>query len=130
MSAPNYELIQPVTAKGVLVLKLVGPDLQDEETADKLQQELLSVVDDFSADRVILDFQKIRFLSSVSFKPLLHLRKKLLEREGRMILSGLSSPVGDIFYTTRMVSSSGSSAAPFEFEQHLAVAIDRIQRPS
>src|SRR6266508_955839 len=98
MTEPNYSLFESRTEKGVLVLTLRGPDLQDEETATKLLKELLAVVDEFEADRAVLDFEQIKFLSSVAFRPLLHLRKKLQERNGRMMLSGLSPVVGDILY--------------------------------
>jgi anti-anti-sigma factor len=127
MSEPPLRHTTIRTEQGVLVLTITAMELQTEPTADTLLQEMLAAVEQHAAGRVVIDLQNIKYISSVAFRPFLFLRRKLQETGGRMILCGLSSVVGDVFYTTRMVSRDGSFAAPFEMEADAAAAIVRLQ---
>ena len=104
--------------------------LQNERAAEELLQELVAMVDHYRSRRVVVDLRNIEYLSSVAFRPLLNLRRKLQETDGRMILCNLSNMVGDIFYTTRLVSPSGSFDALFEMEPDLPAAITALTRNS
>jgi anti-anti-sigma regulatory factor len=72
--------------------------------------------------------QKVKILSSVAFRPLLRLRSKLQESGGQVILCGLTPVVGDIFYTTKMLSPGGSYQALFQIEADVAAAVNRLNR--
>src|SRR5881296_289182 len=100
MPEPQYRQLTATVTENVLVLTMTMAELQDERVADALLQELLDVLDQFGVYKVALDMARIKFLSSVAFRPLLRLRTRLRETGGSMILCGLTSTVGDIFYTT------------------------------
>jgi anti-anti-sigma factor len=127
MAENQYRHLTARVEETVLVLTITETALQDEAVADGLLQELLDALAQ-SALNVVVDMHNLKYVSSVAFRPLLRLRGKLQESGGRMILCGLTPAVGDIFYTTRMLSPSGSFVAPFQMEPDLAAAVDRLKR--
>src|SRR5690349_8850127 len=116
MSDPNEQILTSRVEQGVLVISFVTRQIQDENTAEAVLQQLTALIEQTRASKVVIDFQSIKYISSVAFRPLLNIRRKLHDSGGRLILCGLSSVVGDLFYTTRLVSPTGSFAAPFEME--------------
>jgi anti-anti-sigma factor len=130
MSDPHGQLLTSRVEQGVVVISFVARQIQDEKTAEAMLQQLVTLVDDLHARKVVIDFQNIKYISSVAFRPLLSVRRKLHESGGRLILCGLSSVVGDVFYTTRLVSSGGSFAAPFEMERDVPAAIAKLNSES
>src|SRR5690349_8639259 len=128
MAEPQYRHVTGRIDQGVLVLTITETELQEEKLADAILQELLDAVTHFAVHKVVVDMHNLKYLSSVAFRPLLRLRGKLQETGGRMILSGLTPMVGDIFYTTKMLSPTGSFQAPFQMEPDVAAAINRLNR--
>ena len=110
----------------VLVVAFITRQIQDERTAEAILQNLTALIDQYRAGKVVIDLQNIKYVSSVAFRPLLNIRRKLQVSGGRLVLCGLSQVVGDVFYTTRLVSKDGAFAAPFELEPDAAAAIARL----
>jgi anti-anti-sigma factor len=128
MAEPQYHHLTANIDQNVLVLTITETELQDENLADALGEELLDAVTEFTVSKVVIDMQRLNYMSSVAFRPLLRLRSKLQETGGRMILCGLSPVVGDIFYTTKMLNTSGVFEAPFQMEADVAAAVNRLNR--
>jgi anti-anti-sigma factor len=126
MPESPYRYLTPSVEQGVLVLTLTTSELQDEKVTGALHQEFMAAVEHYRPRKVVVDLHQLRYVSSVAFRPLLSLRKKMLENGGRLMLCGLSSVVGDVFYTTRMVGSTGNFSAPFELEADVAAAVARL----
>jgi anti-anti-sigma factor len=126
MPQTNYRYLTSRVESNVLVITLTVPQLQDEAMAQAIQDELLAAVGVSVRSNVVVDLQNIRYVSSVAFRPLLRLRRELQDSGGRLILCGLTRVVGDVFYTTRLVSADGSFVAPFEMETDVAAAIARM----
>jgi anti-anti-sigma factor len=123
------EFPAPITSRvdrGVLVITIEGSELQDEKTAQQVQGAMDDALESTGCRWVVLDLQNLRFISSVAFRPLLNLRRALTDKQGGMILCNLSKIVGDVFYTTRMVSLDGSVGAPFRIESDVASAVARL----
>jgi anti-anti-sigma factor len=87
---------------------------------------MLSEVDRAGVNRVVIDLQHARYLSSVAFWPLLSLRRQLIDAGGRLIICGLSGDIEDIFMTTKMISPGGEVDAPFEVAPDAAAAMARL----
>jgi anti-anti-sigma factor len=128
MAEPQYLHLTGRLDQDVLVLTITDTELQNEKLADALLHELLDAVTQFAAHKIVIDMQRLKYISSVAFRPLLRLRGRLKETGGRMILCGLTPVVGDIFYTTKMLSPSGSFEAPFQMEADVASAIGQLNR--
>jgi anti-anti-sigma factor len=126
MSQPSYRHLQCRQEQGVLVLAMTRSELQGEEIATELRHEMLQALDEFKPQNVIVDFTPIQYISSVAFWPLLSLHRKLQETGGRVTVCGLNSTVGDVFFSTRLVSPTGAFAAPFGVEPDVATALAHL----
>jgi anti-anti-sigma factor len=111
--------------QGVLVLTVLRRQIEGEDIATGLKEELLATVARHGANKVVLDLKNTCYVSSIAFWPLLALRRQLADNYGRLIICGLTGAVHDIFTTTRMVSSAGASSSPFEMapDRESAVAL-------
>jgi anti-anti-sigma factor len=111
--------------RGVLVLTILRRQIEGEDLALGLKEELLSTVASFGANKVVLDLSQTRYVSSIAFWPLLTLRRQLAEQDGRLIICGLTGAVHEVFTTTKMVSSAGALNTPFEMaaDREAAVAL-------
>jgi anti-anti-sigma factor len=122
-SAKPY--LEPSIERGVLVLTILRQQIEGEDLALGLKDELLATVAHHDLPKVVLDLKNTRYVSSIAFWPLLALRRQLGERGGRLIVCGLTGAVHEVFSTTKMVSSAGSLNAPFEMapDRESAVAL-------
>lgn len=118
--------LESAVESGVLVLTVTRRQIEGEDVATDLKDELDSAVTRHAAKLVVLDLSRCRYVSSIAFWPLLALRRRLADQEGRLIICGLTGPVYDVFATTKMVSSSGTTAAPFEMAPDRSSAIARL----
>jgi anti-anti-sigma factor len=126
MAEPHYQHLNASVDGNVLVLTITDRELQDARLADALGEEFLDAVAQFGAHKIVIDMRNLEYMSSVAFRPLLRLRSNLQKSGGRMILCGLTATVGDIFYTTKMLSKSGLFEAPFQTEADVAAAVERL----
>ena len=126
MAEPVYHYVKPHIEQGVLVLTILPSQLQGDEMADGLRQEMLAAVAAHGADKVAVDFRNVEYLSSASFRPLLSLRRKLSESDGQLMLCGMCDDVAEVFYVTRLVSTTGSTSAPFLMEPDESRAVRRL----
>jgi anti-sigma B factor antagonist len=112
--------------QGVLVLTITARQIEGELIAGTLSNELQAAVAEAGCSMVVIDLGQIQYISSVALGPLLKLRRTIRDEGGQMILCNLSRSVGDVFYTTRLVSSSGDFTAPFEIAPDVPTAVARL----
>ena len=129
MAEAQYRLFRVNPEGDVLVLTLTEQQVEGDAIAQALQRELLAAVTAADARKVVVDFQNVHYISSVAFSPLLALRRHLNGQKGRLVVCGLNPMVGDIFYTTKMVSPTGTFAAPFEMQPDVPAAVAVLKTP-
>jgi len=117
--AEKLDYLERDVEHDILVLTITRRQLEGDEVAQGLKEELLRAVAESGLYRVVLDLKNTRYVSSIAFWPLLHLRRHLGEHGGKLLLCGLTGAVHDVFTSTKMVTSSGAVNAPFE------TAVDR-----
>ncbi len=110
MSEPRYRYLKTRTERGVLVLTPTPSRLEGDELAQQLTDDMLAAVAHVDAKRVVVNLEHVAYLTSANFRPLLALRKKL-GPDGRVVLCSLTKTLLDIFETTKMVGSGGSSSS-------------------
>jgi anti-anti-sigma factor len=113
-----------------IVLTVTEPQLQGDPISEQLRADLLNALERSRARNVVLDFQNIKFVSSVAFRPLLSLHRHLKEQGGRLVLCGMSERVAEVFHVTRLVSTAGTLAAPFELQADVPAAIASLYQSS
>ncbi|GIW79838.1 MAG: hypothetical protein KatS3mg105_1645 [Gemmatales bacterium] len=114
--------------RGVVVLTLLTPQLQSDELAKSVHQELMLSVASIDEPRVVLDFEAVKTISATGLRSILNFRKYIRQRQGRLLLCGLSFEVADVFFTTRVVSTSTSSIIPFAISPDKATAVSHLNQ--
>jgi anti-anti-sigma factor len=118
------------TTDGIWVLTFRDSQLHGDELAEALRQELLALVTESGAKKMVLDLRNVQYLSSVAFRPLLSLRRKLVDTGGQMVLCNLSPEVEEVFHAVRLISTSRSSPAPFDVQPDVPAAIAHLKAVS
>jgi anti-anti-sigma factor len=127
MVANSLKYLQCSTVDGVLVLTLLPAEMQGDELADALRQELLAAVAQVGAKKVVLDFQNVKYLGSAGFRPLLSIHRYLRESGGQMLLCNLGEQVEEVFRVTHLINPNKSSS-PFEQATDVAAAVVQLNR--
>jgi|SRR6516165_3206603 anti-anti-sigma factor len=123
MEAPQLRHLLIRDEQGVLVMTLTEPNLQGDKLAKSLRQELLTAITAGESHKVVLDFQRVKSLSSEIFRPLITLRHRLEETKGRLVICGLSPDVTRAFSATRLMSSVRSSTSSFQVKPDVDAAV-------
>jgi anti-anti-sigma factor len=126
MMEPTYDHLQCRVERGVLVLTLLEAELRTDALVDAVRDELFEAVGRHATGKVVLDLQRVRYLASAGFQPLLTLHRKLQQEGSRMVLCGLSPVLSEVFRVTKLLRGGGAVAAPFESELDVAAAVERL----
>jgi anti-anti-sigma factor len=130
MSEPPFHYyLQSRVDQGVLVLTIWEKQMRGDDLADAMRQELLMAVDHYGITKVVLNFEKVEYLSSAGIRPLLGLHRYLKEKNGRMVLCNLPPAVRDTLTTLRLIGTSRSSAIPFQMATDVPSAVAALTRP-
>jgi anti-sigma B factor antagonist len=78
------------------------PALTDARVIETLGTEIIALVDKQARRQIVLDFGRVRLLSSRMLGMLISLYKKSAAIKGRVILCGLAPALMEIFTITRM----------------------------
>src|SRR5262245_42249726 len=78
---------------GVTVLEVEGRI--DSVTAPDFEARLLAALD--SAHRLVLDLRELLYISSAGFRVLYRAVTRAKEKNGKLVLCGLSATVGELF---------------------------------
>ena len=84
MSTPEFRHIRTCMVDNVAVAEVLTKDLVGPELAGELEAELRLVVEQDWAQRLVVNFDRVRFLSSTGFAALLRVAT-LAKNEGRQI---------------------------------------------
>jgi anti-anti-sigma factor len=126
MSEPTYHHLQHHVERGVLVVTLLEAELRTEGVVEAVRHELFDVVARHGTGKVVLDLQKVRYVASAGFHPLLSLHHKLQDEGSRLVLCGLSPILSEVFRVTKLVRGAGAATAPFESEADVPAAVARL----
>jgi anti-anti-sigma factor len=126
MSEPQQQHLKAALDQGVLVLTVLNSQLHGDALAESIRQEALDMVEQTGATRVAVDLRFVKSMSSAAFRPLLSLRRRLQELNGRLVLCGMNPDIAHVFQVTRLVGTGPS--APFVSEPDTAAAIARLRQ--
>jgi anti-sigma B factor antagonist len=100
--------------QGLAVLAISGRI--DATTSEQLKQKLLATIGD-RAIRLVLDFARVEFISSIGLRVLVVTAKRVAAVRGKMVFCGLAGPVREVFELAGF-----TSVVPFFPDQAGAVA--------
>jgi len=87
--------LRHTTRKGVRVIKALDSVVVGHDNAKRFESEILAEIGDESL--VVLDVSRIDFFESDGIESLLEFERRMADKNGRFVLSGLNEAVRDIF---------------------------------
>jgi len=97
-----YRRIETSEVRGVTVVNFVERKILDAAQIQELGEELLHLVDDDGNKDVLLDFDKVEFLSSAALNKLIILDKKIKAKSGQLRFCNLMPEIREVFVITRL----------------------------
>ena len=102
MSQPARPYLRVRVVNGVAVVYFLDNDLQPEAIVRGAAAQLSGLLTTEGYDKILLNFDGVRFLSSEMIAEVLRLHKKLAQSKGRLKLCGLASGVREIFRVSKL----------------------------
>jgi anti-sigma B factor antagonist len=84
------------------VITFTNEKILEEKDIRNLQESIIPVIEQSEKIHLILDFQKVQFLSSAVLGLLLRTSKKVYERDGQLRLCNINQKIYEIFRITRL----------------------------
>lgn len=100
MASAGRLLIQSV--RDVTVVNFSDASILDTQQVQDIGEELYALVDKYARRKVVLDFEKVRFLSSSALGVLITLRKKADQIKGKVVLCNLRDEIRKVFKITNL----------------------------
>jgi anti-anti-sigma factor len=88
--------------RDVTVVTFNETSILDTLQVQQIGEELFQLVDAKTRTKIVLDFAKVRMLSSSALGVLITLRKKASEIKGRIVLCGLRPDLRKVFKITNL----------------------------
>ena len=88
--------------RDVTIVNFNDPSLLDMMQVEQIGKELHKLVDERAYKKILLDFTKVKLLSSSALGVLITLQKKAREIKGRVVLCGLRPELRKVFKITSM----------------------------
>jgi anti-anti-sigma factor len=86
----------------VIVVRFGDHQMLDELTVKKISEELYDIADRADCKHLVLDFSGVLGFSTLMLGKLLVLRKKMLSKEGRLVLCDLGPEVEDVIVAMKL----------------------------
>jgi anti-anti-sigma factor len=128
MADEGYSHLTCRTDRGVLVLEVGLNELHGDEATEALSADLSRAVAGVEAPRVVLDFRRVTFITSMGIGALLGFRKLVKDRGGKLLLCSLSPHVAEVLYATKLAAADSSTAIPFPVTSDAPAAVDLLAR--
>jgi anti-sigma B factor antagonist len=85
------------------IVEFTSPTLMDPIELEQIAKELYKLIDEQDRRRIILDFEKVQFLSSQAIGILLAMQKKLSQlKKSNLVLCGVGPRLMELLRITRL----------------------------
>ena len=98
-SAP---LLTVTTQEGVSVVEFTEADILDEIVISRLSEQLGALAARQDKPRLLLDFGRVRHMSSAALGMLITLHKRVRERNGQLRMCRIQPAIYEVFVITRL----------------------------
>jgi anti-anti-sigma regulatory factor len=130
MAQPEFKHLKRRVEQGVLVLTLTDVEITSEGVTEDLRLELLAAVGSQESPKVVIDFQRVKLISTTCLRALLSFRRHLREKGGQPLLCNLCTQVAEVLFTTRMISPTPSALIPFAMAPDVSAAVAHLSASS
>ncbi len=98
----QFECIELDNVDDVSVVKFMDDKVVDPDRIERLGSELLSLAGDEQRQKLLINFENVRFFSSAAINKLIVLEKRVRSHGGELRLSNLRPEVKDLFSFTNL----------------------------
>lgn len=84
------------------IVTLADEKILEEKDIRKLQESVMSVIEQAERINLVMDFRNVRFLSSAVLGLLIRISKRVYEQDGQLRLCNINPKVHEIFKITRL----------------------------
>lgn len=98
----QFECIQLDSVEEVAVVKFTDEKVMDPARIEQLGKELMQLTDAEQSEKVLINFDNVKFFSSAAINKLIVLEKRMRARGGQVMLSNLRPEVRDLFNLTNL----------------------------
>lgn len=86
----------------ILTIYFLAPRVLEEAQLEELSRDILAELDKSTEERVILDFQKVEFMSSSMLGKLVQIHKKCKEFKVKLKLCSIRKEILEVFKITKL----------------------------
>ena len=90
--------------KDITVVQFLMSHMTDEDNIEVFGLDLNALIERYNCDRVIVDAEKIEYVTSSVLGKLITLHRKLHRTDGRMVICNVGDAFGDVLQTSRLHS--------------------------
>ncbi|GAA4431351.1 hypothetical protein GCM10023155_25040 [Bremerella cremea] len=123
MNDATSDLVQHDLANDVLVLTPRVDQMRDTDVCYSIRDEMTDYVQQIEHRRVVIDMQKVNFVSSTGILAFLNLRRALSETDEKVIFCNLSSALAGMFKICKLISENPDDPTPFSSVDTLESAL-------
>lgn len=87
---------------GVTVARFLDKKILDEANIEVVGRELFALVEVDGRTEIILDFDRVEYLSSAALGKLITMHKKVVSAKGKLVLCNIHQDILEVFQLTRL----------------------------
>src|SRR5262245_40433707 len=96
MSQPRKKQLEVQEIGDVTVVNFTLTKILDEQVIQAIGEQLYSLVDELGKTKVVLNFNKVEYLSSAALGKLITLHKKLAGAKGKLALCNIDPKIFEV----------------------------------
>lgn len=123
MSDAATDLVQHSLTDEVLILTPQVDQMRDTDVCYAIRDEMTQVIEAVEHRKVVIDMQKVDFVSSTGILAFLNLRHVVDEAKGRIVLCNLSESLLGMFRLCKLISDEPQHPTPFAHVDTLEMAL-------
>lgn len=101
------------------IIKIKESKVYDETMVSMVSDEIDQVLNSNDKKFIIIDFSKVKYLSSSFLGKIISINKKVKVKEGKLFLTGLNADIMEVFQITKLEKF-------FNFQSNIESALDSI----
>jgi len=117
MSFESHTILQHTNLAEIIKIK--ESKVYDEAMVSIINDEINQAIDSNDKKFIILDFSKVKYLSSSFLGKIISINKKVKNKEGKLFLVGLNVDIMEVFQITKLEKF-------FNFQSSVESALDSI----
>ncbi|MHC2069013.1 STAS domain-containing protein [Bremerella sp. T1] len=104
-------------------------NMRDANVCLAIREQLLEYARTHRLERVLVDLNQVRFMSSLGVRVLVTLLREVCEVQGRIMLCSLHGELRGVLFVCSLITDDESQPGPFEVAANREDALGRLRSP-